>query len=71
MVHCGSKTVSPQTRPPSCPKCGSHRTEIIGRTNDGDVVIVRCHACGERSRVDLDAASTIARYVEAEMQATA
>jgi len=31
--------------PPVCPKCGSHRTEVIGKT-DASKNIVRCNACG-------------------------
>ena len=31
--------------PPVCPKCGSHRTEIIGKA-DANKNIVRCNACG-------------------------
>jgi uncharacterized Zn finger protein len=31
--------------PPVCPKCGSHRTEVIGKT-DANKNIVRCNACG-------------------------
>ncbi len=36
--------------PPVCPKCGSHRTEVIGKT-DADKDIVRCHACGAISKI--------------------
>jgi hypothetical protein len=38
--------------PPLCPKCGSHRTEVVGQSPDGHVLIIRCNACGERSEVD-------------------
>ena len=34
--------------PPVCPKCGSHRTEVIGKT-DAKKNIVRCNACGSIS----------------------
>jgi hypothetical protein len=46
----GAVTVKPP--PPLCPKCGSHRTEIVGQSPDGRVLIIRCNACGERSEVD-------------------
>jgi translation initiation factor 2 beta subunit (eIF-2beta)/eIF-5 len=51
MVHYDPSLRVAQTPPPICPKCGSHRTEIVGRSSAGDVIIVRCHACGERSRL--------------------
>ena len=35
--------------PPTCPKCGSHRTEVVGRSDDGRTLTVRCNSCGERS----------------------
>jgi len=38
--------------PALCPKCGSHRTEIVGRSADGRVLTIRCNACGERSQID-------------------
>ena len=38
-----------QTPPPTCPKCGSHRTEVVGRSDDGRTLTVRCNGCGERS----------------------
>jgi uncharacterized Zn finger protein len=40
-----------QNRPPLCPKCGSHKTEVVGRSNDLSVLHVRCTACGTRSEV--------------------
>jgi hypothetical protein len=49
MVHYGHECVA-RTLPPNCPKCGSHRTQIVGQSADGHV-IVRCSACGERSTV--------------------
>ena len=36
--------------PPVCPKCGSHRTEVIGNTDGGDKRMVRCNACGAISQ---------------------
>jgi uncharacterized Zn finger protein len=53
MVHYDAVHAAAQTRPPICPKCGSHRTEIVGRTDNGATLVVRCNACGERSRVNL------------------
>jgi hypothetical protein len=35
--------------PPICPKCGSHRTQIVGRLEDGKTLILRCNACGALS----------------------
>jgi uncharacterized Zn finger protein len=37
--------------PPVCPKCGSHRTEVIGTSDDPQKRTVRCNACGEISTV--------------------
>jgi uncharacterized Zn finger protein len=51
MVHYAPKLEAAQQPPPLCPKCGSHRTEVVGRSSNGDTVILRCHACGERSRI--------------------
>jgi transcription elongation factor Elf1 len=34
-----------------CPKCGSHRTQIIGITDDPNRVKLRCGACGAISTV--------------------
>ena len=35
--------------PLTCPKCGSHRTEIVGRSDEARTVTLRCNSCGERS----------------------
>jgi hypothetical protein len=35
--------------PHICPKCGSHRTEIVGRSGDGRSLSIRCNTCGERT----------------------
>ena len=51
MVHYGHDCHSVQPLPPSCPKCGSHRTQVVGRSDDSRTVMVRCSACGESSRV--------------------
>jgi hypothetical protein len=37
--------------PQVCANCGSRRTEIFGRSNDGKMVGLRCHQCGTRSDV--------------------
>lgn len=51
MVHYDPPSLNAaQQPPPVCPKCGSHRTEIVGITDQGQVV-VRCNTCGERSVV--------------------
>lgn len=44
--------------PPLCPKCGSHRTEVVGRSNDMKTVTVRCNACGERSQLPIEKEDT-------------
>lgn len=53
MVHYddASRSANPQTASPLCPKCGSHRTEVIGATDVPRADVVRCNACGERSVV--------------------
>jgi hypothetical protein len=51
MVYYGRPFIAAQIPPPICPKCGSHRTEIVGRTNAPPTIVVRCNACGERSVV--------------------
>jgi hypothetical protein len=66
MVHYGVgelQSASP-TLPPLCPTCGSHRTEIVGRSKDGRSVTVRCRSCGERSAITLEPA-TAAVEIEA------
>jgi hypothetical protein len=51
MVHYGLPPVPPQPSLPlpTCPKCGSHRTQVIGRLDDGRTMILRCNACGAHS----------------------
>jgi hypothetical protein len=39
--------------PPVCPKCGSHRTVIVG-TLDRGTVTIRCNTCGEISNVTIE-----------------
>jgi hypothetical protein len=58
MVHYEAPKFLAQIPPPICPKCGSHRTEIVGRSDKGDTVILRCNACGERSHIAPPASST-------------
>lgn len=55
MVHYSPDKVgaSPSV-PPLCPKCGSHRTEVVGRSNDSTTLTIRCNACGARSEVPVD-----------------
>jgi hypothetical protein len=50
MVHYGHPEPKPQP-PQLCTKCGSHRTQIIGRLEDGKTLIIRCNACGAHSTV--------------------
>jgi hypothetical protein len=55
MVHYDMAGI--QTAPPLptvCPKCGSHRTEVVGRSNNGKTLAIRCNACGARSEVTPD-----------------
>jgi hypothetical protein len=40
-----------QNPPPICPKCGNHRTEIVGVSSDRLTVVIRCNVCGERSEI--------------------
>jgi transcription elongation factor Elf1 len=52
MVHYNAdKKAAAQTPPPRCPKCGSHRTELIGTSQDQKITHLRCAACGVRSEV--------------------
>jgi uncharacterized Zn finger protein len=39
--------------PPSCPECGSHRTQIVGIAEGGQKIVVRCNACGAHSNVTI------------------
>jgi transcription elongation factor Elf1 len=58
-----------QTPPPTCPKCGSHRTEVVDRAEDGRTVTVRCNSCGERSTVLIDRRASDADNVTDEVEA--
>ncbi len=44
--------------PPVCPKCGSHRTQIVGVHKDASTINIRCGHCGEVSTVPAPAADT-------------
>ena len=55
MVHYDPEELAASPSVPAlCPKCGSHRTVVVGRSNDSKTVTIRCGACGERSQVPLD-----------------
>jgi len=51
MVHYDPSLKLAQTPPPTCPTCGSHRTEIVGRSDNGKAIVLRCNACGSHNRV--------------------
>lgn len=51
MVHYDPPVSAAPQPPVLCPKCGSHRTAIVGKSHDAAVLIVRCNVCGERSEV--------------------
>lgn len=40
--------------PVRCTKCGSHRTQTVGRGDDPAVLVVRCSACGFVFTVSVD-----------------
>lgn len=71
MVHYDTdeNLVSPPALPPVCPKCGSHRTEVVGRSNDGKLIALRCNGCGERSEVTPVSDRAGADLVAAELEA--
>jgi len=58
MVHFASKleVVNRPTTPPVCPKCGSHRTEVIGKADDPNNRTIRCNKCGAISSVPVSEA---------------
>jgi len=58
-----------QTPPPTCPKCGSQRTEVVDRAEDGRTITVRCTSCGDRSVVLTDRRATDADNVTDEVEA--
>jgi uncharacterized Zn finger protein len=53
MVHFTTtiEVINRPSTPPVCPKCGSHRTEVIGKADDTTKTTVRCNACGAISNV--------------------
>jgi hypothetical protein len=51
MVHYEPAGKDAGPTPPVCPKCGSHRTEVIGLSDDLKLKFIRCNACGFRSAV--------------------
>lgn len=57
MVHYDPLNAAHQP-PPICPKCGSHRTEVVGITDTPPALIVRCSACGARSTLPMDEKET-------------
>ncbi len=40
--------------PRVCPKCGSHRTQIIGGSDDPTKHTIRCNTCGATSTVPVN-----------------
>ena len=58
MVHYDPPRHSAQTPPHVCPKCGSHRTEVIGSSETPPAIMLRCNVCGERSSVPIEANAT-------------
>jgi len=58
MVYYGPRQHVIQMHPPTCPKCGSHRTEIVGLSNESQI-IVRCNSCGERSHISREVSARV------------
>jgi transcription elongation factor Elf1 len=71
MVHYDPNVSRHAAQPPAptCPKCGSHRTEVVDRTHDGRSVTVRCNACGARSAVLIDRRASDTDTVTDEIEA--
>lgn len=65
MVHYDPAQQASPKPPRLCPKCGSHRTEIVGTSADGTVLILRCNACGARSEVASPAGDDLAAEADA------
>jgi hypothetical protein len=65
MVHYDPPLLAVQIPPPTCPKCGSHRTEIVGRSDNGATLVLRCNTCRERSRITIPVDDAAARDVGA------
>ena len=53
MVHYAPTLRAIPSPPPICPKCGSHRTPVVGLSNAGTTIVLRCSPCGERSEVPI------------------
>jgi transcription elongation factor Elf1 len=45
------RRMAAQLPAPRCPKCGSHRTVIVGMSQDFGTVHVRCAECGGMAQV--------------------
>src|SRR3989442_15704881 len=58
-----------QTAPPTCPKCGSHRTEVAVCSDDGRAVTVRCNDCDDRSARLIDRRASDADNMTDEVEA--
>ena len=58
-----------QTPAATCPKCGSHRTEVIDRSDDARSATVRCNECGNRSGVLIDRRASDADNMTDEVEA--
>jgi len=58
MVHYNPQLFLAQTPPPICPKCGSHRTVIVGRSDDCETIVLRCNTCGATSRITIPSEET-------------
>jgi len=52
MVHykLDSKPAAPFP-PPACANCGSHKTSVIGMSQDLTITYLRCATCGARSEI--------------------
>jgi len=60
MVHYMPKQRAAVQQPaPRCPKCGSHRTQIAGMSQDLTIVHLRCADCGAVSKVPAREAATV------------
>ena len=51
MAHADPPYRTLQKPPPICPKCGSHRTQIVGLADNGGTIVVRCTVCDARSEL--------------------
>jgi len=57
MVHYQQdRRISESGALPRCPKCGSHRTEMIGMSADLKTAFLRCAACGARAELPIGGA---------------